>query len=99
MSHSRFSSVPPPVAGPHLAPLALLASASRVRGRGWSPAHFQEETVASSAKSENSPSLAKGCSFGGMCDHLDLRFVGELGGHVGLGNRRDKNAIKIRIKN
>ena len=55
-----------------------------MRGRGRSPAHFQEETVASSAKSENSPSLAKGCSFGGMCDHLDLRFVGELGGQISV---------------
>ena len=36
---------------PNLAPLALLACASRVRGRGRSPAQFQEETAASSAKS------------------------------------------------
>ena len=47
MSYSRFSSVPPPVAGPHLAPLALLPAASGVRGR--SPA-VQSDSAASSAK-------------------------------------------------
>ena len=46
MSYSRFSSVPPPVAGPHLAPLAVLAAASGVRGRSLA---VQSDSAASSA--------------------------------------------------
>ena len=90
MSHSRFSSVPPLIL-----PLSLSLPPHPVSAVAVGLQHnFRKRLPPPPPRvSTDSPFLARGCSFGGVCDHLDLRFVGELGGQISVTAWAQKFAV------